>query len=171
MQKSTIEAVGNMEKLYTLEEAKQIIKDELRLQLDKGAHCDICTQYVRMYKKRLSSTAVGMMIRLYKLEKHTEEPFHHLNELMKGYSISGCGDFATARFWGLIEEMSNDDPTKKASGMWALTNNGKKFILNQARVKSHARIYNAKCYGLDGEYINVKEALRKKFNYEELMSS
>lgn len=149
----------------TLEEARQYLRDLL----DKGGLCPCCKQYVRMYKKRLSSTAVLMMIRLYNLEQSDGEKYHHLNDLMQGYSISGCGDFSTTRFWGLVEEMPNDDPKKKASGMWALTENGKKFVLNRARVKSHAKTYNAKCYGLVGEYIDVKEALRDKFNYEELM--
>jgi len=169
-QKYTTEVVGSMsEKLYTLEQAKELLKDELRVQLDKGAHCEICAQYVRMYKKRLSSTAVLMMIRLYWLEENTSEPYHHLNDLMRGFSISGCGDFATSRFWGLVKEMPNDDPKKKASGMWSLTENGKKFVNKEVRVKSHAKIYNAKCYGLVGDYIDVKEALKKKFDYEELM--
>ena len=159
------------EKLYTLDEAKLIIKQELREKLEKGAHCDICRQYVRMYKKRLSSTAVLMMIRLYWLEENTSEPYHHLNDLMRGFSISGCGDFATSRFWGLVEEMPNDDPKKKASGMWSLTETGKSFVLGAARVRSHAKIYNAKCYGLVNDYIDVREALKDKFNYEELMQN
>lgn len=160
-----------MAELYTLEQARELLKAELREQLEKGAHCEICTQYVRMYKKILSSTAVLLMIKLYKLEEATGEKYHHLNDLMKGYSISGCGDFATTRFWGLVEEMPNTDPTKKASGMWSLTENGKKFVKKEARVKSHARIFNARCYGLVGDFVDVKEALREKFNYQELMSA
>lgn len=158
-----------MAELYTLEQAKEVLKKELREQLDKGAHCSVCTQYTRMYKKRISSTAVLMMIRLYWLEQNTDEPYHHLNELMNGLSISGCGDFATTRFWGLVEEMPNDDSKKKASGMWALTELGKEFVQKEARVLSHARTFNAKCYGLTGEYIDVVEALKGKFDYSELM--
>ena len=151
----------------TLEEAKQYLRD----MLEKGAICPCCHQYTKMYKKRLSSTATLMMIRLYNLEEADGEKYHHLNDLMRGYSISGCGDFATTRFWGLVEEMPNDDPKKKASGMWSLTETGKSFVLGRARFKSHAKIYNAKCYGLVGEYMGVKEALREKFNYEELMQA
>lgn len=158
------------DKLYTLDEAREVLKSELRAKLDKGAHCDVCNQYVRMYKKRLSSTAVLMMIRLFRLEQDTQEQYHHLNDLMRGFSISGCGDFATSRFWGLVEEMPNDDPKKKASGMWALTDSGRKFVTKQVRVKSHAKTYNAKCYGLVGDYMDVEEALREKFNYQELMA-
>jgi len=154
-----------MPEFETLEEAKIWLRENL----DTGARCPCCNQYVKMYKKRLSSTATLMMIRLYRIEQKTGEKYHHLNELMAGYSISGCGDFATSRFWGLVEEMPNDDPKKKASGMWSLTEVGKKFVTKQARVKSHAKTYNAKCYGLVGEYIDVEEALKEKFNYEELM--
>ena len=41
---------------------------------------------------------------------------------------------ATLRWWGLIERAPNDDPKKKSSGMWALTNLGRHFIRGNVAV-------------------------------------
>jgi len=150
----------------TLEEAKQFLRDNWT----EGVPCPCCTQFVKQYKRTLQSTMAVMLISLYKLERETGEEYHHVTEMMRGYSISGSGDFASSRFWGLTEEQkNNDNPDTNKSGYWKLTPLGKEFVKGKTEVFSHIKVFNAKHYGFDGKMITIRDALGKKFSYEELM--
>lgn len=95
------------DKLYTIEEAKQLLKDNW----EKGIECPCCTQFVKLYKRPLYSAQAYSLIR-----------------------------------------------------------KGTDFVEASVTVKSHIRIYDGSFYGLIGKEISIKDALGKKFNYEELMA-
>lgn len=149
----------------TLEEAKQYLRERF----EEGAKCPCCTQLVKAYKRKLYSTMAGHLINLYwKHENDPSKDYFHISEFCPKHP----GDFAKFLYWGLVEEKSKDeeDKTKRTSGFWALTLEGRLFVENQAKVPSHVKIYDGKKLGFAGKMIGIQEALGKDFNYEELMT-
>lgn len=59
---------------------------------------------------------------------------------------------------------------KRTSGFWIPTQLGIDFVRNKIRVKAKANIYNNKFYGFEGDDISIIDALKDKFNYEQLMT-
>ena len=91
----------------------------------------------------------------------------HVRDL-KG--ISGGGDFAKYRYWDLIAQRLNDDPKKKDSGFWALTNRGADFMLGEKSIASHVVVREGKFIGFSGTFLSAHMAYRSAgFNYAELM--
>lgn len=148
----------------TLEEAKQYLRENF----EAGAACPCCKQMVKLYKRKLYSTMAKHLINLYwKHENNPEETYFHVSDFCPKHP----GDFAKLVYWGLVEEQpkDEDDTTKRTSGFWAITQEGRLFVENQASVLSHALIYDGKLIKLSGKQISVQDALGKDFNYEELM--
>lgn len=156
----------------TLKEAK----DLLRAEWEEGVECPCCTQFVKLYKRKITSSMAYALILLYRYFKnHPDQEWVHMNDYLN--SIEGLpfpiksGDNAKLRYWDLLEEKpeQRDDGSNRA-GYWKLTQLGRDFVRGEATVQSHAKVFNSKCYGLTGEQITIHEALGDKFNYTELMS-
>lgn len=96
----------------------------------------------------------------------------HLNSLEIPGAVRNTGDITKLRYWNLIEEdlRVREDGSKRA-GYWKITELGREFAEGKVAVQSHAKVFNAKCYGLEGEPISIQDALGNKFNYDELMQS
>lgn len=167
---AALDTIIMAEKLYTLEEAKQLLRDNW----EKGIECPCCTQFVKAYKNPLFAASAFALIRLYQYQNnHPDEEWMHVKDFAEASSNTPrAGHFAELRFWGLIEEKPNeDDPTKRTIGFWRITPRGRDFVEQKIRVFSHGRMFNGKNYGFTGEHITISEALGNKFNYEELMSA
>ena len=144
----------------TLEEAKQYLRDNWI----EGAECPCCKQKVKLWSKPLIGTAVADLIRLNKLWQKNGVAVH-ISEFTKQRS-----NFYTLVYWGFIVKGDVEiDGKKRSSGYWLPTIKGGKFIDNEVTVQSYADTYNNKVIRFTGKQIGVKEALGKKFDYEELM--
>lgn len=73
------------------------------------------------------------------------------------------GDFSKLKYWGLIQ------PNEESEGFYKITQKGIDFVEGKTKVESHVMLYNNKFYGFKGNYVGIKECLKKKFNYEKLM--
>ena len=145
----------------TLKEGREYVRRNLR----KGVKCPCCTQFCKVYKRQIHSTMARMLISLY----HLGPGYHHFNAVMRGIS-GGWGDFSKLASWGLIIEEANDDPAKRKSGMWAITDRGKQFVRNEIEIPRYIETYNNKQVGVSTDTVMIVDCLGKKFNYEELMS-
>lgn len=157
----------------TLKEAKDLLKNEW----SDGVECPCCTQFVKLYKRKITSSMAYALILIYRYFKnHPEKEYVHMNDYLN--SIEGLpfaiksGDNAKLRYWGLMEEKPEvrDDGSTRA-GYWKITELGKQFVEGDTAVQSHAKVFNSKSYGLEGELITIQDALGNKFNYDELMSN
>lgn len=90
----------------------------------------------------------------------------HIEDFFKKQNISSSirGDFSKLRFWGLIEAHPDQD------GYYRITHKGVEFVFMRAKVESNVLIFNNKCYGLKGDYKDIKDCLKKRFQYELLMN-
>ena len=148
---------------HFVNDAKIEIMDKAR---HKGADCPVCGQFVKVYKRTINASMAAQLIRAYKLYGGRET--FHIKNILEGEG--GGADFAKLRYWNLIIELHNDNPFKKNSGRWQLTEHGCAFIMGFRKIPKYALIYNGRFLDFDGdETITIQDALGNKFNYRELM--
>lgn len=158
-------------KKYTLDEALEVIKQELREKvIGKGGRCPVCDQFAKVYKRKIYARAVVGLIRIYNLTED-DESYYHITKI-NPTNVSGGGDFAKLVHWGLAEEMPKDpeDKKKKTSGFWRITPLGRDFVELKATVPAYIMTYNSQCLKVFGEPSTIKDALGEHFDYEKLMS-
>lgn len=151
------------------------VKTYLRDQFSDGCDCPACGQFVKLYNYKLFATSAWALIQLYKLhEKRPNEAYFHISE----YAEAGEGrirapHFAELRYWGLIAKMENDDPKKKSSGYWGITDLGRRFVLGKVTVQSRILLFNNQFQGFakNAEPIKIREALDARFDYQEIMGT
>ena len=142
----------------------------------KGTYCPCCDQFAKVYKRSIPSVGARLLVVLYHLTKQQpdKEYFHIVDDILRAAPppLNVGGDVAKLAYWGLVVEKPKDpdDTTKRTSGYWKITNTGKAFAENNRRVTRYVLLYDSKVIGLEGEPITIKDALKNKFNYEELMS-
>ena len=151
----------------TLEEARTY----LRKNLDSGAQCPCCRQFAKMYRRTITSSMAYTLI-LVKREfdngvGSNPVTWVHVKNLLSNLQIPASmkdgGDFAKLEYWGLIE------PHPEDAGMYRLTPDGDMFVHNRHSVKKYVKIYDGKAWGFDGDYVNIKDCLKNKFDYDALM--
>lgn len=133
-----------------------------------GIECPCCGQFAKVYERTIHSTVAAQLIRAYNLG--AADNYIHVSKLLFRGS-SGIGDFPKAVYWGLIEEMPNDDPQKRTSGYWKLTREGVDFVLSNLGIPKYARVYNGHLLHppFTGRTVFIRDCLGKKFDYQELM--
>lgn len=133
---------------------------------DKGTICACCNQFVKLYKRKLTSSQMRGLINLYRL--HRDQPaYYHYTKLGP---LHVAADFAKLKLFGLIEAGENSDSKKKAAGTWQITEKGIKFVLCQIKIPEAVYVYNQAPYGFSSRAIDIKEAIKNKFDYAELMN-
>ncbi|OCB09263.1 hypothetical protein A5717_26165 [Mycolicibacterium porcinum] len=147
----------------TLEEAQAWLRDRI----DDGETCPCCTQFAKVYRRKLNASMARGLITFYRA--HRGEWGHAPST--PGLSELG-GEFARLRWWGLIEEADEGrDDGNPHAGQWRITNTGMRFIRNEIQVPEYARIYNGRCLQLDDTTTTtIKRALGRRFHYDELMA-
>ena len=154
--------------METIVDAKKF----LRKNFNKGCECPCCGQFVKLYNFKLSSSQVVGLIYLYKLDKENPDSFFKVKDIERYKEGFGGGSFAKGKHWGLITDELNDDTSKRTSGLWRITERGRKFVEGTIVLPHGVKLYNKKKYGYDkSKLINIKEALGKKFDYKELMDN
>ena len=142
----------------------------------EGVVCPCCHQFARVYVRRITSAMCRGLIALYQLNRASPAEFIHKNRIGKGLGggevAFGGGDFAKLVYWGLIEEKIKDEADKAAgrtSGYWRITDMGNRFVENIATVPETVSLYSGKIVDISEDRVSIVQALRNKFNYEELM--
>ena len=168
---------GELPDNASLDEAKQW----LRLRFEDGASCPLCSQHVKLYKRKLNSSMAVVLSIIYKAFRKVDFDkaiwLHvpsHLNNvgLPAGVAASVRGDWAKLKFWGLIEEKGDVrmDGSSRA-GYWRITDVGKMFVESSMRVPKYVFIYNGgRIFRNVEDEVTFKEALGDKFSYAELMA-
>jgi len=132
----------------------------------KGCHCPVCGQFVKVYRRTINKSSAVLLARA--CRKFGEDISFHITDLIEG----GGGDFAKLRYWGLIEQIENNNDKKKHSGKWRLTKLGVYFVKHGQTLPKYALIYDGKLLDFDGdELITIQDALGKDFDYQELMAA
>ncbi len=132
-----------------------------------GATCPCCNQKVKLYPRQVYSAPARALINLYLFQGG----YHHIRDLKVDL---GGSDFSKLKYWGLIEHAPRDipildDPKKRTSGYWAITDKGEDFVENKIRIPFYCYIYNDHKYNESEETKSIVEAIGDEFDYRELM--
>ncbi len=157
-------------------------RDRLQAQLDEGARCPCCEQYARRYRRKVNSAMARWLIALARIHEESEQSWVHVAAIaavVAGRSVRralelragpiGTGDYAKTRHWGLAISQPNEDPAKRDSGFWQLTARGSAFVGDRIEVPCYAVIYDNELQRLEGGSVSIRDALGRRFNYQELM--
>ncbi len=161
----------------SLEDAKRW----LRARFEKGASCPCCSQFVKLYKRKLSKSMayVLLLIASYFRGDPVEEWLHvpsYIAEMASDHPRRAAavrGDWAKMKLWGLIEEKpgTRDDGSSRV-GYYKLTDLGRRFVNREVKVPAYVFIYNSGTLHRDvEEMVSIDDALGTEFSYAELMGN
>lgn len=141
-----------------------MIPDKIK---DKGYYCRDCGSFVKRYTRTFNSNMALALICLY---KNKGSGFVHLEKLLAINGYQRCGDASYLRHYGLIEAMDKErEDGSKRNGFYQITDKGIAFVKGGVYVQQNFLIFHNRCEGFRGAHITIREALGKKFNYNELM--
>jgi hypothetical protein len=141
---------------------------ELKRKEKGGTDCPCCKQHVQEYPRPIHSGMARVLIAIYRADV-PDGGWLHISIIG---NHSWTGDYAKLRYWGLLESKPNQDPhikEKKDSGLWRITEKGKKFARGEIKVRKTMIIFRAEVLEEKGELVSIHECLSKKFDYQELM--
>lgn len=133
-----------------------------------GTICGACDQRVKEYRRIVGASQASALIRLFLAAPDGE--WRHVDHL--GLTTNQRGDFAKLRFWGLIEERPKDDEdtTTRTSGLWRIEEKGRAFVNGRRNIRPYCWMYDGEPteWAPESDW-SIRDALGKKFDYEELM--
>lgn len=147
--------------------------------LDEGVTCPTCDQHAQRYYRRINSgMARWLMVLVSMSPRYQPEWVQTRDVIRRAASLRTFGSSQASGeapsllpFWGLIECRPNDDPEKRHSGVWRPTTKGYDFVEGKVGVPRVAVVYNNRLERLEGDEVHIRQALGKRFNYEELMGA
>ncbi len=159
--------------MKTIEEAKQYVFDEENW--TRGCRCSVCGHYVRKYRKTIYNVSAYALILIYKLTLKLNPDggwLHITKEFAKHFGLHASAyDYSQLERWGLTERKKpNLEKNKPSNGFYRITQLGIDFVEGRAKVKKYLWMYNGKVLEWEDEETTLKEALGKKFDYQELMA-
>lgn len=135
-----------------------------------GVSCPCCGRHTQVYKRPLSGDMARFMVFLVCTWLRIPAERREWIDIQH-FDVRG-GDYAKVVHWKLAEVKENDsDPDKKSSGLWRPTQLGIDFVLNRVEVPSHVFLYLNEVVGHSEQQVYIREAIGKKFSYEELMNA
>jgi hypothetical protein len=151
-----------MKPTTTIKEAKEwLIKNA-----QEGAVCPCCSQYVKIYKRKLNS---GMARTLVWIVRSTDS-YEWIEVAKKAPKyVLRSNEHGKLAHWGLVEQQPSTSAKAKNSGIWRATPDGIEFVYKKIDVPSHVFLYNNKVLRFSDTRTTIEEALGKNFDYQELM--
>jgi hypothetical protein len=141
----------------------------VRERLDVGVECPCCGQYAKRYVRKLNSGMARVLIRLCSLSRG-DRPWESAWVSIKKLEMVSREVHKLA-YWGLVVTDENEDSTKHSSGSWKPTDKGYEFVWGRVTVPERVILFDGQVEGFEGEETPIWEALGKKFDYQELMST
>lgn len=135
---------------------------------NKGFVCDCCGQFVKAYHRKLNTSMAVVLLLMYRFGK---KDFFHVEQWLKEIGRPELrADFHKLRFWNLIEaKVADREDGSKRNGFYKITGRGIMFCESKLAVKETVVLYNNKFQHFEGNEITIQQALRNKFNYNELI--
>ena len=135
----------------------------------KGFKCSCCGQLVKLYSRHFNCNMALALIYLY---KNRDKTFIHLENSMIADGFKRCGDASYLLHYYLIENMPEKRKDQSPrNGHYKISGRGILFVEGVMKVHERFLICNNKFEGYEGDEITIRQALGKKFDFEELMNS
>lgn len=156
--------------MQTISEARQF----LRANWEQGVDCPCCGRLVKLYPYTLNANACASLAWINNLGVLDDNGWVHVQKMFSNvYKRNATAmSYILLKHWNFIEaKPGNDDPAKKASGYWRITDKGRSFLRGEISVPRTAMVYKDGARDFKGKPITFKQALGVKFSYSELMNN
>lgn len=147
----------------TLDQAKAW----LRAQLDVGARCPCCTQFAKVYRRRINSTQARALAIIY---RERGRNWAHLPSLRMKLAPHHSNEEPKLRYWGLLEEEALVRPDGGRAGWWRVTDLGEQWVQGLVAIPKYVCIFDSRPLRLEGEPVHIQDALGARFSLAELMA-
>lgn len=157
----------------TLEAAQRYVQERM----DEGVPCPCCAQFCKVYRRGMTGSQAYILVLLYHHTKTTTDWIYlpeFLSQVSELSAAARGGDYGKLCFWGLIAPKLDGERRADGSdrlGFYKITERGKLFVEGKIRIPKYIYVYNQALlrWSTDAT-ISIRDALGKKFSYEELMS-
>jgi hypothetical protein len=134
--------------------------------------CPLCTRFAKVYRRTITASMARALILLYHQDNKTPGEFVHVDSFLMSHKVhSGSAMPALLRHWDLVEKMQGrrrDNST--AVGCYRITQRGRLFVEDKCTVEKYVRLFDDRALFIaDETKITIKQALKKQFDYAELM--
>lgn len=152
--------------------------------VNEGTHCPCCGRWAKVYKRGINrNMALGLMWIVRNSDRHINYGWIDMPKRAPKWMLRS-NQFATLRWWGLIERRGNAeyvedgegggdiqkvDKTKKHLGLWRPTRKGIKFANSQIQAPKHVITLFGEPIGFGEDLVMIKECLGEGFSYEDAM--
>ena len=136
----------------TVRDYRQYLFNELRHETGIP-RCAACDGAAKVYNRHINAGMAKSLIEIY----------FAMPEGIRGRDLNMWSrEWGKLVYWGLAREVKD---------RWYLTHEGFRWVKDQTRVPYSAYVYNNNVLERTGPPWSVREALRKKFDYDELMGN
>jgi len=144
-----------------------------------GLFCPCCDQFVKVYRRKITSAMTRALIELYKattnayklLKQATGSDWVHMPTLLASKRLQRS-DEAKLVYWELIEPFTGTrEDGSSRNGHYRITPKGIAFVSGSLPVPKYAYVSNSKVIRFSDEKVGIEACLGDKFNYRELMGA
>lgn len=140
-------------------------RDWLRERAERGAKCPCCTQFTKVYRRKVNAAMARALILMWKEGDLGRRLYVHVPSI----DPTRGGDVAKMEYWGLIEEERAIRIDGGRAGYWRVTRRGEDWIEGKVTIPKYARVYDGKLLSLSGPAVGIHEALGDWFRLDDLM--
>jgi len=147
-------------------------KDWTAAKANEGARCPCCTRFVKIYKRKITSSMAYALIILYRHDCQQPGAWVELSTFFAGLphldpkvAIAVRSNSTALGLWKLIAEHPDD------GRQYQITDLGRRFVAEDEAIPKYVYIYDDRLLPrVSSEQVTIREALADKFDYEELMA-
>lgn len=142
------------------------LKEYLTNNYEDGCMCPACNQNVKLYKRKLASTmAYCLILFVVEARKTGNAPTKFTKYLdIKNVGVANRADWQKLVYFKMIK------PDQQNNAFYTVTQIGFDFVEGKRTAPEHVKVYNGKTRGFAMEQITIKQALKNKFNIDDLLN-
>ena len=148
-------------RFFALEQARRWVIEHL----DDGVVCPCCGQLARRQRRKVTSSMVYMLGKMYQT---AGTDYVHLHSLRDPRSSM---DTTVMKYWGLIAEDDRRREDGGRGGYWRVTHFGERFLQGKATISKYAWVFNDAVHRYEGPNVNIHDCNRERFRFDELMAA
>jgi hypothetical protein len=135
----------------------------------EGGYCPCCTRWGKINVFHLTQASHGRAL-LWARAKHLQHDGKWIDFREGPRWLVSVRVYSRLSYWGLLENMPNvDDPTRKHSGIWRITDKGLDFAESRILLPVDAWVFDNTVRALKGRPVRIMQCVGK-FNYTAMMA-
>lgn len=136
-----------------------------------GTHCPCCGKFVKVYHRKFNARMALTLIYILPFFRRLPDSWLDIGNYVVKNKHMIPGDHGKLVWWGMLEKNEDAVPINgaKTSGLYRMTAAGRAFAEGRLSLRSHVNEYLSVVQSFDGDNIDIRQALGRKFDYRELM--